>query len=67
MWSRTQLKVTVLLWLAFIAAVCSFFVKDEASLFFLIAFLALFIAGFLYSIGLYTGGYLSPTNKKQRS
>lgn len=53
----TRHKIALLLWIALLATIGSLVMKEEASLLFLIAFLAAFVAGIFYSIDFHTRGY----------
>jgi hypothetical protein len=61
---KTKRKIYFLLVVALAASICSFVMKSEASLFFLFAFLALFAAGNICSIGLYKSGHLKAIEKR---
>ena len=63
MWFEKH-RIRLLLWLAILAIAASFIVKSEASLLFLIAFLAAFVAGILYSIHLFSRGYIHGMSNK---
>ena len=57
-------KIALLLWVAFLATIGSLVMKEEASLLFLIAFLAAFAAGIFYSINFYIRVYLEAARNK---
>ncbi len=48
-------KTNFLMLIAFATLICSFIFKDAGPVLFLVAFLAVFLAGFVWSVGLYTG------------
>ncbi len=63
----TKHKIRFCLIVASVALICSFVFKSAGLLFFLVTFLALFVAGFLCSIGLYSSfnsGYNGAKDKR---